>query len=120
MVETFTVSKRGGEKIEVSKDLPENLDDPLWATIVMKPEEDVHELALQALIVKCQAGARARLELGEEAVQRYVEEYKYGARTGGFTAPSISSSDAADQAFTEEQLEFLRRAGVRTGVEDAA
>lgn len=116
---TFAVSKRGGESVEVSKEVPDNLEDPRWGNIVMKPEEDVHELALQALIVKCQAGARARLEQGEAAVQAYVDGYKYGARAGGFTAPSISSAEAAEHAFSEDQLAYLRAAGMRVEVEDA-
>ena len=114
---TFNVSKRGGDSVEVSKEVPDNLEDPRWGNIVMKPEEDVHELALQALIVKCQAGARARLEQGEAAVQAYVDAYKYGARSGGFVSPSLSAEEASEQAFTEEQLAFLRSAGMRAEAE---
>lgn len=110
--ETFSVSKKGGDKVEVSKELPDNLDDPRWADVVMKPEEDIHALALGALIVKCQAGARARLEAGEDAVQAYVDAYKFGARTGGFVRPSISAEAAEEQAFTPDQLDYLRKAGM--------
>ncbi len=117
---TFNVSKRGGESVEVSKEVPDNLEDPRWGNIVMKPEEDIHELALQALIVKCQAGARARLDQGDAAVQAYVDGYKYGARSGGFAAPTVSASEAQDQAFTEEQLAFLRAAGMRVEAEAEA
>lgn len=109
----FKVSKRGGESVKVTKDLPDNLDDPRWKDIVLKPEEDIHELALQALIVKCQAGARARLEAGEAAVQAYVDAYQYGARTGGFSAPSIAAADAQAQGFSEEQMAYLRAAGMK-------
>ena len=115
---TFNVSKRGGDAVEVSKEVPDNIDDPRWGNIVMNPGEDVHELALQALIVKCQAGARARLEQGEAAVQAYVDQYKYGARAGGFVAPSISSEDAAEQAFSPEQIAYLRAAGMRVEAEE--
>ncbi len=114
---TFNVSKRGGDSTEVSKEVPDNLEDPRWGDIVMKPEEDIHELALQALIVKCQAGARARLDQGEAAVQAYVDAYKYGARSGGFTAPSVSAEAAAEQAFTPDQLAFLKAAGMRVEAE---
>ncbi len=114
---TFNVSKRGGESVEVSKEVPDNLEDPRWGNIVMKPEEDIHELALQALIVKCQAGARARLDQGEAAVQSYVDNYKYGARSGGFISPAVTAAEASEQAFTDEQLAFLRAAGMRVEAE---
>ena len=73
--QTFKVSKTGVEAIEVSREVPDNIDDPRWSDIVVNPSEDIHELALQALIVKCQAGARARLDQGTVAVQAYVEAY---------------------------------------------
>jgi hypothetical protein len=115
--QTFKVSKTGVEAIEVSREVPDNVDDPRWGDIVVNPSEDIHELALQALIVKCQAGARARLDQGATAVQAYVEAYKYGARTGGVAAPVVSAADAQDQAFTEDQLAFLRQAGMRVEAE---
>lgn len=109
---TFKVSKRGQDPIEVSRELPESLDDDLWNEIVAAPEEDINELALQNWIVKCQSGARQRLESGPEAVQAYVNGYQYGARAGGFTAPTVSADEAKKQKFSKEQLEFLRKAGV--------
>lgn len=109
---TFKVSKRGIDPIECSADLPENLNDPLWEGIVSNPDEDINDLALQAWVVKCQAGARNHLEKGAEAVQRFVDGYTYGARSGGFSAPSISTEDAAAHGFTAEQLAFLRNAGM--------
>ena len=115
--ETFKVSTKDLPTVEVSKELPDTLQDPRWADIVMNPDEDIHSLAIGALIVKCQAGARARLGNGEAAVQNYVDNYKFGARTGGYSAATISGEDAAAQGFTDEQLEFLRAAGVRTPVE---
>ncbi|KKM21676.1 hypothetical protein LCGC14_1633060 [marine sediment metagenome] len=117
---TFKVSKKDGLSVEVAKELPDNLDDPRWADVVLNPSEDIHDLAIQALTVKCQAGARARLEQGEAAVQAYVEAYKYGARTGGFAAPVISGEDADAQGFTEEQLDFLRAAGMKTPTAEEA
>lgn len=116
---TFKVSKTGVEAIEVSREVPDNLDDPRWADLVVDPSTDIHDLALQAVIVKCQAGARARLDNGVEAVQAYVEAYKFGARTGGVSTPKISSADAKEQAFSDDQLEFLRKAGM-LGAEEAA
>ena len=116
----FKVSKAGFDKVDVSADLPENLSDPLWSEVVSNPDEDINDLALQQLIVKMQAGARAHLEGGVEAVQRFVDGYKYGARGGGFV-PSISAEGAAAQGFTEEQLAFLRQAGMAVpGSEDEA
>lgn len=120
-VRTFKVSKRGMEAVECSADLPENLNDPLWENIVSNPDEDINDLALQSWVVKCQAGARNHLEKGAEAVQRFVDQYTYGARGGGFSAPSISAEDANQQGFTPEQLAFLRQAGMAVpGVGDDA
>lgn len=120
MKETFKVSTKDGPTFEVTKDLPDNLDDPRWNEVVMNPAEDIHELALQALRVKCQAGARSRIEQGEGAVQAYVDSYKFGARTGGYTAPSISAEDAGAQGFSEEQLAFLKAAGMNTSAAEEA
>ena len=115
---TFKVSKRGIDAIEVSADLPENVNDPLWEGIVSNPDEDINDLALQQWVVKAQAGARGHLDKGIEAVQRFVDSYKYGARSGGFV-PSISGDDAAAQGFSEEQLAFLKAAGMAVpGSED--
>lgn len=111
-IRTFKVSKRGVDPIEVRKDLPENLADPLWADVVDDPDSDINDLALQALVVKCQAGARNHLDKGLDAVQRFVDGYKYGARSGGFIAPSISAEDAEAHGFSAEQLAFLRSAGM--------
>lgn len=110
---TFKVSKRNTDPIEVARDLPENLNDPLWNEIVSDPDSDINDLALQAWVVKCQAGARNHLDKGPDAVQRFVDGYKYGARTGGFAAPSMSQEDAQAHGFTEEQLAFLRQSGMQ-------
>ncbi len=110
---TFSVSKKGHEPVEVTRDFPENLDDSAWNDAVSDPDEDIHNLAMQSWIVKCQAGARARLEHGPEAVQSYVEQYTFGARSGGFSAPTLSADEAAEAGFSEEQLALLRKAGMR-------
>lgn len=110
---TFKVSKKGFDAIEVTREVPENLDDKAWDDMVSEPDSDIHDLALQAWTVKCQAGARARLENGPEAVQQYVDQYKFGARTGGFSAPTISAGEAKKQKFSAEQLEYLRKAGMK-------
>lgn len=115
---TFKVSKKGHDPLEVSASFPENLSDEGWSEVVSEPDEDIHNLAEQAWIVKCQAGARSRLEAGPEAVQAYVNGYKFGARSGGFQAPSLSAADAKAAKFSKEQLALLAKAGMR--VEDAA
>lgn len=112
VVKTFSVSKRGAEAIECSRELPENLDDKLWDEIVSE-KADISDLALQAWLVKCQAGARSRMEHGEKAVRDYAAAYVYGARSGGGVArPVIGADEAKSQKFTASQLEFLRNAGV--------
>lgn len=115
---SFKVSKRGVEAIEVSIDLPENLNDPLWNGIVSNPDEDINDLALQQFVVKAQAGARNHLDRGAEAVQRFVDGYKYGARSGGGFTPTISTDDVTAHGFTDEQLAFLRAAGMGVPGED--
>lgn len=112
---TFKVSKRGGPSAEATFDAPESVEDPRWAEVVSNPDEDINELAVQNLVIKMQSGARARLDMGEEAVQAYVNQYKYGARTGGFSAPKISSEKAEELGFSEEQLAALAAAGVKFG-----
>lgn len=111
---TFKVSKKDTPPVEVTRELPENLDDPLWDKIVSE-KKDIHDLALQAWIVKAQAGARNRLEQGEAAVQAYINAYVYGARTGGFAAPTISADEAEAHGFTDEQLAFLAASGMQIG-----
>lgn len=115
--ETFKVSKRGVEPTEVTFDQPESLDDPRWNELVSDPKKDINELAVQNLIIKIQSGARARLDDGAEEVQKYVNEYKYGARQaggGGSRAKKVSlASDQVKKAkFSEAQLAVLRAAGV--------
>lgn len=110
---TFTVSKKGHDPVEVGWDAPESLNDERWVEIVSDPETDINNLAVQALIVKTQAGARNHLENGAEAVQRYVDGYKFGARSGGFVAPSLSAADTKKAKFSPEQLELLRKAGMK-------
>ncbi len=110
---SFKVSKRGGDPVEVSKAMPENLDDKLWDDVVSgDTQEQINDLAVQNWIIKCQAGARNRIEAGPEAVQRFVDGYVYGARGGGSTAPTVSQKEAKAQKFTAEQLAFLRQAGM--------
>jgi hypothetical protein len=109
----FKVSKKGGPSATVVWDAPENTNDPRWDEVVSKPEEDINELAVQNLVIKIQAGARNRLEAGEAAVQEYVDAYKYGARVGGFTAPSLAADKVAELGFTAEQLAALKAAGMK-------
>lgn len=107
----FKVSTKDSPTVEVSRELPENLDDPLWDSITIS-KDGIHELALQAWIVKAQAGARNRLEAGEGAVRQYISGYQYGARGGGYSAPIVSTDDAKAQKFSPAQLKFLAAAGM--------
>lgn len=116
---TFSVSKSGHDAVEVSREFPENLSDPAWAEAVSDPQEDIQNLAEQAWVVKCQAGARQQLENGAEAVQQYVDGYKFGARAGGFRAPTMSAADVKKAKFSPEQLEIMRKAGMRFETEAA-
>lgn len=121
--ETFKVSKRGVEPVEITFDAPENLDDPRWDDLLSNKEEDINTLALQNLIIKIQSGARNRLEEGEDAVQEYVNSYKFGARVGGGGGsrkkPSLAADKARELGFSPEQLAALRAAGVEIpGLED--
>lgn len=113
---TFEVSKpSAGLKTECVWDAPENVSDPRWGEVVTNPEEDVNELAVQNLIIKIQSGARKELEEnGADAAQAYVNNYKYGARVGGgFKRPVVTASAAKQLAFTPEQIEALKAAGVK-------
>ncbi|MCP1392621.1 MAG: hypothetical protein J5I35_07665 [Methanothrix harundinacea] len=118
---TFKVSKRGGPSTEVSFLAPENLQDPRWAEVLSSnPEQDVHELALQNLIIKMQGGARQHLDKGPEAVQAYVDQYKFRARTGfGAASVTLSAEKAQELGFSEDQIAALKAAGVKIpGVTD--
>lgn len=116
---TFKVSKRGGPSAEISWQAPESLDDPRWEEVVSDPEEDINTLAVQNLIIKIQAGARERLEDGEDAVNAYVEAYKFGQRTSTRRpTPSLDETQVSDLGFTPEQLAALKAAGMQ--VPDAA
>jgi hypothetical protein len=124
-VTPFKVSKDGFPEMEVSVELPENLEDPRWEQIVSSYPDDVHALAYRAWIVKAQAFARSKLDedLSEEenlaTAQNAVESYVFGARGGGgFQRPKVSAEEAEELEFTEAQLAALRRLVV--GVPSAA
>lgn len=111
---TFAVSKRDGPSCEVTFSEPENLDDPRWKELVSDPKADINTLALKALRVSIQAGARDELDEGEAAVQAYVNEYQYkGGGRGGtrVKAKPVSKDLQKKAAFTPEQLEALKEAG---------
>jgi len=110
--ETFKVSKKGVEGVLCTYLAPENLEDPAWQELVSDVKEDVHNLALQALVVRMQAAGRAHIEQGPEAVQAAVDRYKFNARAGGFRIPSIEKKTAKSLKFTDEQIAALRAAGV--------
>lgn len=115
---TFTVSKKGFKEFEVGVSLPETLDDPRWNEIV-SDKGDVHDLAMRAWIVQCQANARNRLEEGvsdeqnQATVQSAVSSYVYGARSGGFQRPTLAADKAKELKFTKEQLAQLAALGVK-------
>ena len=119
----FTVSKKGFPEFSVTALLPENKDDERWGEIC-SDGDGIHDLALRSWIVQVQANARGRLDdsLSEEenqaAVQAAVDGYVYGARSGGFSRPTISTEKQEALAFTPEQLASLRALGVN--VEAAA
>ena len=118
---SFTVSKpAAGLKTECTWDAPETVSDPRWADVVSNPEADICELAVQNLIIKIQSGARNELEEnGAEAAQAYVNNYKYGARTGaGFKRPTVSSTQVKELRFTKAQIEALKAAGVKFDLAD--
>ena len=111
---TFSVSKRDGPSVEVTFSEPENLSDPRWNEIVSDKEADCNALALKALRVAIQAGAREHLEGGQKAVQEYVDSYQYkaGARGPRAAKPKPISKETQKKAkFTAAQLEALKEAG---------
>lgn len=113
--DTFKVSKKNHEGFEVTNSRrPETLEEFESLNLVSKFPDDVVDLAYQNLVIKMQSGARQRLDQGLEAVQAYVDEYTYGARTGGGGArkPRLSAEKAKDLKFTKAQLEALAAAGV--------
>lgn len=121
---SFSVSKRGVEGVEVSFDAPENISDPRWGELGVD-EAGINELALQNLIIKVQGGARSRLENGKDAVQEYVNNYKYGQRTssggGSKKAVKVAAAEAKKAKFSPEQIALLRAAGVQfEGMDEAA
>jgi hypothetical protein len=123
---TFKVSKRGVEPVEVNFTAPESLDDPRWAELIAEgkdAQKEINNLATQNLIIKIQSGARGKLEEGQEAVQAYVDSYKFGSRAAGSgggkrKAPRIEADAAKKAKFSKEQIEMLRAAGVE--IEEAA
>lgn len=109
---TFKVSKTGVEPISVKFDEPENIKDPRWAELGID-ESGINELAVQNLVIKIQGVARTKLDEGAKAVQEAVDGYKYGQRSGGGVRKVVLSSEVVQKAaFTPEQLEALRAAGV--------
>ena len=112
---TFKVSKRDHEGFEITTERePETLEEFESLNLVTNYPQDVIDLAWQNLVIKMQAGARARLDDGEDAVQEYCDNYTYGARTAGPKKPKVKlSADKAKQGkFSKAQLEMLREAGV--------
>jgi hypothetical protein len=115
----ITVSKRDGPSVKVTFKEPESLEDPRWKELVNKPEEDINTLAVSAIRVKVQSGARDELDAskddnGEAAVQKYLDEYQYkGGRTRGTSkkTPKLSKDAAKKGKFSIAQLAMLAEAG---------
>lgn len=119
---TFKVSKKGFPEFEVTASLPENLTDERWNDIVSEPS-DVHDLAIRSWVVQVQANARGRLDekLSDEdnlaAAQAAVNQYVYGARSGGFVRPTVSATQVKELKFSPDQLAALRALGVNVAAE---
>lgn len=113
--DTFSVSKKGHDAVEVTDSrVPETLEEFESLNLVSKFPDDVIDLARQSIVIKMQSGARSRLEQGEQVVQDYVDNYTYGARTGGgFKKPTLSKDKVKEAKFSKAQLEALRAAGVQ-------
>lgn len=112
---TFTVSKKGHPGIKVTCDRsPETIEEFESLGLVKNYPQGVVDLAFQNWIIKVQSGARQRLEQGEAAVQKYVDEYVFGDRAGGggFRKPVLAAAKAKELKFTKAQLEALAAAGL--------
>lgn len=112
--DTFKVSKRGMEGVEIEYPFPESLDDPRWDEIVNENPADINELAVSAFRVRLQGAIRPLLEEGAEAVQAGAGEYVYGRRTPSKrrSRARVSKDAIEEGGFSEEQLALLRNAGV--------
>lgn len=115
--DTFKVSSRTHQGFEVvNSRRPENAEEFLSLNLVSS-ESDIVELAYQNWVIKAQARARAKLADGQEAVQKAVDEYIFGARAAGGTttrrkAVKVDAAQAKDLRFTKAQIEALKAAGV--------
>ena len=116
---TFKVSKTGKPPVIVNFLEPESVDDPRWEELGVS-REAINSLAVDSLIIKAQAVGRAVLDEGPEAVQRAVDNYKYGQRGGGGgrRIVELKAEQIKEAKFNEKQLEMLRAAGIK--IEDLA
>jgi hypothetical protein len=114
--DTFKVSSQGHDTVEVTWQKPESAEDERWAEMGVSAEAH-NDLAIQSLVIKMQSGARGRLEDGPEAVQEFVDNYRFGARQagGGTRKIKLAPETASALGFTEEQLAALAAAGVSIG-----
>jgi hypothetical protein len=120
---TFKVSRKGVEPVTVNFNEPESLTDSRWEELGVS-EEQRNDLAVQSLVIKIQAGGRNHLDSGADAVQKFVDGYKYNQRTGGGGGSrkvTLSADVVKKAAFSPEQLEALRAAGITVpGMEETA
>lgn len=115
---TFKVSKTGKAPVVVTFLEPESVDDPRWEELGVS-REAINNLAVDSLIIKAQAVGRAVLDEGPEAVQKAVDNYKYGQRSaGGRRVVELKAEQIKEAKFNEKQLEMLRAAGIK--IEDLA
>jgi hypothetical protein len=99
---------------------PESVTDKRWEELGVS-QEQINELAVDSLVIKAQAGARNQLEKGAKAVQEYVDNYKFGMRTGGGTRAVKLAPDVVKSAkFSPEQIAALKAAGVTFDEPEAA
>lgn len=115
--DTFKVSSRTHTGFTVSNSrVPETIEEFISLNMV-SAESDVVDLAYQNWVIKAQARARGKLDEGQEAVQKAVDEYKYGARIISTTtraAPvKLTSDKVKELRFTRAQLEALKAAGAQ-------
>jgi len=111
---TFSVSKKGAEKMEVRWSAPESLDDPRWNDVVSNPATDINSAAVRNIIISIQSAARSRMDSGPEAVQAFVDQFKTGVRQpgGSRSRPTLSAAASKDLKFTPAQLAALAESGM--------
>lgn len=109
----FQVSRKGAAPVKVTWLKPESIEDPQWEKYGVSREQ-INDLATQSLVIKIQGNARGELDNGAAAVQKVVDNYKYGQRgpSSGTRSVSLPAEAVKSAGFTAEQIAMLRDAGV--------